>query len=74
MYTYIIKKKTGEILSVNRTTHGTAMELYGLDVTEISGKEADEETLVQALSVSASVECKTSENNTYTIERHFLGN
>ena len=32
MNVYIIKHATGEILSVNRTVHGCATELYGLDV------------------------------------------
>lgn len=74
MNIYIIKHPTGEILAVNRTLHGCAMELYGLDVVDLAGDEASEEALSSALTSAPSIECKTSEDLTLTVERHYLGN
>tara|TARA_Y100001968_G_C19212164_1_gene645296 strand:- start:549 stop:791 length:243 start_codon:yes stop_codon:yes gene_type:complete len=68
MNVYIIKHATGEILSVNRTVHGCATELYGLDV------EIHEEELQKALASSPSTTCKTSEGVTIVVERHYLSN
>ena len=73
MYIYITKKKSGQIVSVNRTVEGASMELYGLDIETIGDQPANREALQSALSTVASVECKTSEGEPYIVEQHYMG-
>lgn len=74
MYIYIVKNPAGDVLAVNRTLHGSATELYGLDVETINGEEASEAILEKALSSVARIECRSSTNEKIIVERHFLGN
>lgn len=74
MNVYIIKKATGEILSVNRTIVGVAMEAYGLDVSSIEGEPANQDSIEKTMAAKASSECLTSDGQVIIIERHFLGN
>lgn len=72
MNVYIIKSATGEILSVNRTTDGTAQEAYGLDIILVAGKKAGKDVIDAALAKEPSVSAEDSEGNAFTIERHFV--
>lgn len=74
MNIYIIKKATGEIVAVNRTIVGVALEAYGLDVVTVEGVEAESDAIRKALATSPSCDCLTSDGEILTIERHFLGN
>jgi len=74
MNIYIIKKATGEIVAVNRTIVGVALEAYGLDIATVGGIEANRESIEDALASSPSCECLTSDGEILVIERHFLGN
>lgn len=74
MYTYIIKQPTGDILAVNRTLHGCAMELYGLDAVKFEDQNLSEDLLEELLKTAPSIQCKTSEDKILIVERHFLGN
>lgn len=74
MNVYIIKKVTGEILSVNRTITGVAMEAYGLDVVTVEGRDAGKEEIENAMSSKPMIECRTSDDQIIIIERHYLGN
>jgi len=74
MNVYIIKKVTGEILSVNRTITGVAMEAYGLDVTMVEGRKADKDEIEREMSSKPMIECRTSDDQIIIIERHYLGN
>lgn len=70
----LIIKKSDEILSVNMTSTGCAMELYALECESIEGKEASRETLEEALQSSSSVSGATREGDELRIERHFVAN
>jgi len=74
MNIYIIKHKTGQIMSVNRTILGCSMELYGLDIKSIGGLEASCESLQTALATSPHVECLDNNGQAYIAERHFVSN
>jgi hypothetical protein len=73
MYIYVLKKKTGEIVAVNRSLRGCALELYSLDVEKINESQASESCLEQELSTAASVECRSTQDDVYVAERHYLG-
>lgn len=74
MNVYIIKKATGEVLSVNRTLTGVAMEAYGLDIVTIEGDEASKDALESKMTSKPVVECLTSDDEIIYIERHYLSN
>lgn len=74
MNVYILKKANGEILAVNRTIMGVAMEAYGLDIVKIEGQPADKEAIDKVMSSKPAAECLTSGGQTIIIERHYLGN
>lgn len=73
MNVYIIRKVDGEILSVNRTLDGLALEAVGMDIVSVNGSEASKPAIEEALEKQAFADAEDSEGVSFKIERHFVG-
>lgn len=74
MNVYVIKRLTGDVLAVNRTTLGVSMELYGLDVEMLGDQPCDADAVETAMSKTPSIRVTTTTGEILEVERHYLGN
>lgn len=74
MNTYIIFDETRNVMALNQSLMGCAMELYGMSCQLIGGRKANLDELTESLSKSAKIDAETENGQKITIERHYLSN
>ncbi len=76
MNVYIIRKTSGEIMTVNRTIDGVSLEAFAIGITSVDRKKASKDAIKAAIEnsadASAFVDAEDDEGTAYKIERHFV--